>query len=421
MASKAAAPRRAEVNAVSVNGDIPEPASFDGDSHAARLKATEPCMPWQRSSRASKGSGSQRSIAYCTSQSDCCIGYRCAWQKVTQWFILLGKVQPFFDGGVGTCISAVSTELSTVQGREAEVAPSELESQRRIKERRDDNHKIRRTVSRNRLHRRRGKPRKRSYDPFCNEEYGRPDRDDCDRAWHQVPQGPIQRWFFNGNYDALPSFETIRPLEKLPQVWESGTCKIQIKFTVDEDVGSEPDKDPNEEDFDHFVRPPFVYRPFDETTWDEIDNAALDIYSFCVAHPLSGLGGSDMAVSKYKKLEVNMYALDSQYNKDEVATAAAATTAQNPGGAGQQSGTDGGLGKPQNKPPFPSWKSPQTSPYWFMEHCPTGTIYCTKDSDCGEACGPGQSCKILNLLSQVIMTGMQVAKTIAGLGSCHPL
>ncbi|KAI9717284.1 MAG: hypothetical protein M1812_004811 [Candelaria pacifica] len=445
--SKSAAVRRSGSKTQVDNSYVPEPASFDGDSHAARLASTEPCMPWQKASRKSTGSSSQRYVAYCTSQSDCCNGYKCAWQKFTQWFIFLGKTQPFFDGGIGTCVSAIATELSTVQGRKDEVALTEVGPHGQLDERQDRALRIadvpalglpplgqapqtRRTTRRERFHHRelqhnKRSSRKRSDDPFCNAEYGRPNPDDCEKAWHQVPSSYIQRWFFNGNYDALPGRESAKPLEELPQTWQNGDCVVQVKFTLDEELASDPGGDPNAGNVDMMnvdMRPrsPFAYRPFDETSWDEIDNVALDIWTYCVAYPLSGYGGTDLAVSQYKKIEINMYSLDSNYKKAEDEAAAAANP-QNQAGANEDTGTEAEPETPPKPRTSLTGGSPHASPYWFMQHCPSGTIYCTSDSDCGAACGPSQSCKLLSIVNQAIMTGLQAAKTsIPGLGTCHP-
>ncbi|KAI9701842.1 MAG: hypothetical protein M1836_001186 [Candelina mexicana] len=256
-------------------------------------------------------------------------------------------------------------------------------------------------------------------DPFCHYEYGTPDPDDCERAWHQIPNSYEKRWFYNGNYDHLPRDQTSKPLDVLPQSWQSGNCRIETKFALDEELNSDYGRgDPNDMLLHGSHRSPFAYRPFDETSWDTIDDTALDIVTHCVSTG-HGNGGTNIVASDFRKIEINVYSLDSTYKTDsEAATAAAAAAAaNNHNNQAPASETDDGPSTPRNpQRPLTRYESPQNSPYWFMLNCPAGNaIYCTKDTDCGAACGPGRSCKIRKLIDSLVTTGIQM---IGPVGSC---
>lgn len=130
-------------------------------------------------------------------------------------------------------------------------------------------------------------------------------------------------------------------------------------------------------------------------------------------------------MSQYNKLEVNVYSLDSLYKRDQDREAAqrildaASDDMSMEGTAGSDTSSEEGPGTPRNQVMKPSHGlgSPYKSPYWFMENCPTGTIYCATDKDCGAACGPGLFCKLSQIVSNAVITGIKIAHE---LGSCIP-
>ena len=146
-----------------------------------------------------KGASSSRASGFCAAgnNDDCCKDYTCVPTISSNSEILFGYLSSTVSL-VGQCLMTQSSPI--------------------VKPRRTG----RRTVSHHEKQmQKRASPRKRANDPFCNEEFGSPNYDHCDAAWHQVPIDNIQRWFYNGNYDALPT-GTPKPIEQLPQSWQSG-------------------------------------------------------------------------------------------------------------------------------------------------------------------------------------------------------
>lgn len=74
-----------------------------------------------------------------------------------------------------------------------------------------------------------------------------------------------------------------------------GNCRVEVKFELDEELRSDSGRDPDDVEFHERTRNPFAYRPFDETSWGNIDEGAVDIIVHCVDNELSGFGGSDLA------------------------------------------------------------------------------------------------------------------------------
>ena len=73
---------------------------------------------------------------------------------------------------------------------------------------------------------------------------------------------------------------------------------VQVQFQLEEDLNPEPERERDpfgniDEGSRTVPYSPFLYRPFDETTWDLIDDTALDILGGCVEN--HQLGGQDLA------------------------------------------------------------------------------------------------------------------------------